>query len=279
MSAETVRVSRQWLALREPSDASARAHELPERLRRQLPQSGRWVIHDLGCGTGSMGRWLAPLLPGPQHWILHDRDGDLLDVALADPPGGAADGAPVTVETKRSDITALAPGDLAGATLITASALLDMLTEDELAELVMACAGADCPILLTLSVVGRVALSPADRLDSQVAAAFNAHQRRETDRGRLLGPDAVARAVEHFGRTGAEVLVRPSPWRLGASQADLAAEWLTGWVGAAREQEPELTAELGGYEPRRQAQASAGGLSVIVDHADVLVLPRLSSPR
>ena len=38
----------------------------------------------------------------------------------------------------------------AGATLVTASALLDMLTEDELTELVAACAGAGCPVLLTL---------------------------------------------------------------------------------------------------------------------------------
>ncbi len=49
-------------------------------------------------------------------------------------------------------------------------------------------------------------------------------------------------AVEEFGRLGAEVLVRPSPWRLGPSQADLAAEWFTGWVGAACEQQVELAA-------------------------------------
>ena len=279
MTAETVRVSRHWLALREPSDASARARDLAERLRRQLPQSDRWLIHDLGAGTGSMGRWLAPLLPGPQHWILHDRDADLLDVALANPPAGSADGAAVSVEARRSDIIALDPGDLAGATLLTASALLDMLTEHELAELVSACAPPGCPILLTLSVVGRVELTPGDPLDSQVATAFNAHQRRETGRGRLLGPDAVARAVARFGRTGAEVLVRPSPWRLGAAEAELAAEWLVGWVGAAREQQPELAFELGGYERRRLAAASAGGLSVMVDHADVLVLPTPPSPR
>ena len=55
------------------------------------------------------------------------------------------------------------------------------------------CAGAGCPILLTLSVVGRVELTPADPLDRRVAAAFDAHQRRTTERGRLLGPDAAAR--------------------------------------------------------------------------------------
>jgi hypothetical protein len=232
------------------------------------------VIHDLGCGTGAMGRWLARLLPGPQHWVEHDRDADLLEVAAADLPGPAADGAEVTVEAKQSDITRLRPGDLADATLITASALLDLLTGDELAGLITVCAGAGCPLLLTLSVVGRVDLTPADPLDARVAAAFDAHQRRTTKEGRLLGPDAVTIAVEEFGRLGAQVLVRPSPWRLGVFQADLAAEWFSGWVGAACEQQVELVAETGAYTRRRLAEATAGQLVVTVGHADMLVLPR-----
>jgi hypothetical protein len=220
-----------------------------------------------------MGRWLAPLLTGPQHWVVHDRDADLLEVAAADLPGPAADGAAVTVEARQSDITRLHPHDLADATLITASALLDMLTEDELARLVAVCVGAECPALLTLSVVGRVDLTPADPLDLRVEAAFNAHQRRTSQAGRVLGPDAVAVALEEFGRLGAEVLVRPSPWRLGPLQAGLAAEWFTGWVGAACEQQVELAAETKAYTRRRLAQARAGQLAVTVDHADLLVLP------
>jgi SAM-dependent methyltransferase len=274
MSASRIRVSREWLALREPADARARAVDLVERLGRQLPATGRWVIHDLGCGTGAMGRWLAPLLRGPQHWVLHDRDTDLLEVAAAHLPGRAADGAAVTVEAKHSDITRLRPGDLAGATLITASALLDLLTEEELARLIGVCVGRGRPMLLTLSVVGHVKLTPPDHLDRRVAAAFDAHQRRVTERGRLLGPDAVAFAVEQLGRLEADVLVRPSPWRLDASQAGLAAEWFTGWVGAACEQEVELAAEAELYTRRRLVQAAAGELAVTVDHADLLVSPR-----
>ena len=151
------------------------------------------MIHDLGGGSGAMGRWLAPRLPGPQHWVVHDRDADLLELAVAEPPGAAADGAAVTVEARRSDITRLAPGDLAGASLVIASALLDLLTADELAAMLGACTGIGCPILLALTVVGRVALTPADPLDARMAAAFDAHQRRTTAAGRLLGPDAVAR--------------------------------------------------------------------------------------
>lgn len=273
MRTPEIRVSREWLALREPADAAARARDLVEPLSRALPTSGRRVIHDLGCGTGAMGRWLAPMLRGPQHWVLHDRDAALLKLAATNLPGPDAGGGEVSLETRQSDITRLHPDDLAGASLITASALLDMLTEDDLASLVTLCVGAGCPTLLTLSVVGRVELSPADPLDQRLAAAFNAHQRRSTERGRLLGPDAVAVAVEHFGRLRREVLVRPSPWRLGAAEVDLVAEWFTGWVRAACEQRGELAAEAGAYTRRRLAQARTGRLEVTVEHADLLVMP------
>jgi SAM-dependent methyltransferase len=274
MTASRIRVSRGWLALREPADAAARALALVERLKRQLPASGRWVIHDLGCGTGAMGRWLAPLLPGPQHWVLHDRDRDLLAVAAAQPPGSASDGAPVTVKAKHSDITRLCPSDVSNATLVTASALLDLLTEAELARLIALCVGSGSPMLLTLSVIGNVTLTPADHLDGRVAAAFDAHQRRVTERGRLLGPDALALAVEHCRRRGAEILVRPSPWRLGVCHAELAAQWFAGWVGAACEQDPKLATEAEPYAHRRLAQAAAGELAVTVEHADLLASPR-----
>jgi hypothetical protein len=272
MSAQGTRVSARWLALREPADAVARALDLVGHLTRALEPVRRQVIHDLGTGTGALGRWLAPLVPGPQHWIVHDRDAELLAIA-AERPGQAADGLAVTVEPRHSDITRLQPGELAEATLITASALLDMLTEGELAGLIGVCVDAACPVLFTMSVTGHVSVTPADSLDGPVAVAFDAHQRRSTERGHLLGPDAVAFAVEEFARLGATVLVRPSPWRLGALQSELAVEWFAGWVGAAREQQPELVGETDAYTRRRLAQARAGRLDVTVEHADVLVLP------
>jgi hypothetical protein len=241
-----------WLRLREPADAAARSVELVEELRRHLPANGPLVIHDLGGGSGSMGRWLAPRLPQPQHWVIHDRDEDLLALAVADPPAG------VTVEARRSDITRLPPLD--DASLVVASALLDMLTADELAGMLAACAGH--PALIAMTVTGRVTFAPDDPLDAPLGAAFNDHQRRD---GRL-GPDAVA-------AVGGAPLVRPSPWRLDAAHAELFAAWFGGWVAAACEQEPSLAAAGREYRERRFAELAAGELTVTVDHADLLVLP------
>lgn len=273
MTVEPIRVSPSWLDLREAPDAAARARELVGLLRHLVPADGPWSIHDLACGSGAMGRWLAPLLPGPQRWVLHDRDADLLAIAAAHAPGSAADGTEVVVETRLSDITQLGSEDFAGATLVTASALLDLLTWNELTELIHACAGSGSLVLFALSVTGRVELLPADPLDARIAAAFNAHQRRMTRRGRLLGPDAVEAAVEGFRRLGAEIVVRPSPWRLGGAEGELAVEWLTSWTDAACEQEPGLATEADLYRRRRLRQAADGALAVTVGHADLLVLP------
>jgi hypothetical protein len=246
-------VTPDWLELREGADAAARSAELAEYLARHL-EAGPLEIHDLGGGSGAMGRWLAPRLPGPQHWVVHDLDPHLLELAAAGPLGPD-----VTVEARRSDVTRLSPADLAGASLVTASALLDLLTADELVRMLRACAGR--PLLLALTVVGRVTLSPADPLDARIGVAFNAHQRR----GGLLGPDAVPAALDELG----ECMVRPSPWRLDATHADLIAAWLDGWVAAACDQEPTLAAEAGAYRERRREQ----DLAVSVDHTDLLMLP------
>jgi Methyltransferase domain len=248
-----------WLALREPADAAARATDLVDRLRLPAPL----LVHDLGSGTGSMVRWLAPRLPGPQHWVLHDRDPALLDRALADLPPG------VTAEARVGDLTRLTAADLAGAGLVTASALLDMLTPAEIDRVVNACAGP--PALLTLTVVGAVALDPPDPLDAVVAAAFDAHQRR-TVTGRsgrtLAGPDAAAVAVAAYERRGVVVETRDTPWRLGSG--DLLRAWFDGWIEAATDQQPGLSAQLNRYVADRQEQCDQGRLRASVGHRDLL---------
>jgi hypothetical protein len=274
---DVVRADAEWLELREPADALARSDELADALVARLAPGQGLVVHDLGSGTGSMARWLAPRLPGPQHWVLHDRDDDLLERVSSYALPATADGSPVTLDTRRDDITRLDDDGLREADLITGSALLDMLTAAEVERVVAACVGVGCPVLMTLSVVGRVELEPPERLDSPVTRAFNDHQRRTTGQGDLLGPDAAAAAVAAFEAAGLEVVVRGSPWRLGADQRTLVTAWLTGWVRAAVEQVPDLADDAERYLRRRLEQAVDGTLSVTVHHDDLLAVPAASA--
>ena len=237
-----------WLAAREPADAAARATTLVSGLR-DLPTP--LVIRDLGCGTGSMARWLSPKLPHPQRWILTDHDPALLAVAARSVPG----------TTDQRDFTDLSAADLDGTSLVTGSAVLDILTAEEVTNLVEACVAAGCAALFTLSVVGRVRLIPAEPVDAELTAAFNAHQRRVIHGRRLLGPDGVAWAAREFARLGATVTRAPSPWRL--TPGALLDRWLRGWVDAACEWRPELGAAAARLLDRPLTE-------VVVEHEDLL---------
>ncbi len=262
---DVIPVSAEWLTLREPADARSRSRRLAAAATRRTQAPA--VVHDLGSGTGSMMRWLAPVLGGPQTWVLHDWNPVLLEHAVE---CGAAD---AVVRTSVEDVAQLRGHHLAGASLVTTSALLDVLTHGELEAIVAACVFAGVPALFTLSVTGRVVLDPVDPGDRVFGAAFNDHQRRATSGRRLLGPDAVATAIDLFTEAGWTVRAAHSPWRLDASDRQLAAEWLEGWLAAAVEERPALREWAKEYDRTRTAQLAAGTLRVLVDHRDFFAWP------
>src|SRR5690606_32482236 len=138
---------------------------------------------------------------------------------------------------------------------------------------VRSCVTAACPALITLSVIGGVHLAPRDALDSVIRHAFNDHQRRTTEGRTLLGPVAAGAAVQLLRRLGWWTEVRASPWRMDSSSEPLLREWLTGWVGAARDQRPDLAAAGSAYLARRTAALEHGRLAVTVEHVDLLARP------
>lgn len=268
-------VSVDWLSLRETADVHARSRALAVQAGRMLRRPV--TVHDLGSGTGSMMRWCASLLPAPQTWVLHDWNEDLLQHAVAASARDAS-GSSVTVRTRVGELGRLDAEGIAGASLVTASALLDVLSAAEVEAIVAACVQAGVPALFSLSVTGSVRIDPADPRDGLFEAAFNDHQRRTADGRRLLGPDAVTVAADLFRAAGWSVQFAGSPWRLGADRASLISEWIDGWLGAAVDQEPSLREPAGEYALLRAAQCDAGRLQVTVQHADLLAWPATLQP-
>jgi SAM-dependent methyltransferase len=69
-----------WLDLREPFDALARNEALAARFLARLPARPRLL--DLGAGTGSLFRWLAPRIGRAQAWTLVDADREMAEAAF-----------------------------------------------------------------------------------------------------------------------------------------------------------------------------------------------------
>lgn len=249
-----------WLALRAGADDAARSVQLAAQLRG-LVRAGGVVVHDLGTGTGAMVRWLAPRLPGPQDWVLHDGDADILEHAdLAGVRDGG--GREITARTRIGALGDLDPEAFAGASAVTASALLDVLTRADAERVVAAVVAARVPALFSLTVTGSIVLGPPAPVDAELAAAFDDHQRRD---GRL-GPDAVAFTTRLFDTAGWNVRTAPTPWRLGEGDGPLIAQWLDGRLSAAVEQRPGLAAAA-------CDRRAAGARAAIVAHEDLLAWP------
>jgi len=268
--------SAEWLALREPYDRAARAPALEERLAKWAAGRGRLEVLDLGSGTGSNLRHLAPRLPLAQHWTLVEHDPALIAAGekLAKPAGVAAD-------YLRADLVA----DLdhvfdRPVDLVTASALIDLVSSAWLERLLAKLATRPTALLIVLSYDGRMEFERADRqagdldrIGREVVALFNRHQRTDKGFGPALGPTAAAELELGLGTLGKPIAVE-SDWVFGPSDRAILLPFLRGVADAAAEiAEPGQLDEIAAWHDASAVAAAGGGLTCRVGHRDLLFLP------
>ncbi|TPG24276.1 class I SAM-dependent methyltransferase [Variovorax guangxiensis] len=294
--------STDWLALREPFDRAACAMAsaaldwpaLAARLRADRAGDALLSVVDLGCGTGASLREIAPRLGGRQHWRLVDHDAALL-AAIPDALSRWAAlcglrmhadgerlniegaGLRIRIERVRADLsTGLDGALLEGAQLVTASALLDLVSAEWLDALVARCSGAGAAVGWTLNVDDRLEWHPADRDDAQVQAQFRADQRRDKGFGLALGGAASAHALRALQAVGYAVAQARSDWQIDGTRADTDRSMLRAMVDgvgdAAIAQAPSKATEIRAWQARRLAQHVT--LRLRVGHVDVLGWPQ-----
>lgn len=279
--------SAEWLMLREPYDAAARA----ATLIAELPPPGdgtRRSVVDLAAGTGANLRYLAPRLTGAQDWRLVDHDGRLLDAAAPALRSWASElGA--TVESRGTQLLVSARAfecrisleklDLASdlhalklstGDLVTCSALLDLVGDPWLRELADRCRSARAAVAFALTYDGRMVATPADPLDEHALALFNRHQRRDKGFGPALGPAAAEAAIQIFGERGYAIAAESSDWRLGPEAAKLQKAILDGWIEAAVEIDPARRRELAAWHVRRCEHVRCERAALTVGHRDLV---------
>jgi len=282
--------SAEWLGLREPFDAAARAHPLVAELAIQLDRSidrTPLEILDLGAGAGSNFRHLAPMIGGVQRWRLADNDPKLLDAALsatqawAGGRGAEARRARNTltvgagdlvcfIETELVDLAELESVELPVHGLVTAAALLDLVSHDWLETLAQRCRAANAAVAFVLTYDGRTTVEPAEPEDALVLSLFNRHQRLDKGFGLALGPGAAGAAEAAFKAHGYELRMATSDWVIGRKEHAMQLALLDGWLGAALEIAPEKRAALTSWHERRRAHVLAGRSKLTVGHVDLV---------
>ncbi|WPZ33649.1 class I SAM-dependent methyltransferase [Thalassobaculum sp. OXR-137] len=252
--------SADWLALRAPYDTAARASALERRLADWLSaRSGPEPLSvvDLGAGSGNNMAHLAQHLPAGQSWTLVDADGALLEEAARRHPG---------VSVRQADLA----GDLAalipeGTGLVTASALIDLVSEAWLARLAAWVQEIRCALLVVLTYDGRILWEPELAGDGEIRDLMNRHQRGDKGFGPALGPEAPVT----LSRLLPGVETAMSDWQIAAGEPAMRAALVAGWAGAAAEIAPDRAAAIEAWRDRASSEPRA----LAVGHADQLWLP------
>lgn len=262
--------SADWLRLREPCDARARSGELARALRARLLLRPLQAV-DLGTGTAANIRYLAPRLGGEQSWLAVDND-PLLIAQL--PSVLTGPGFDCRLAARRLDLaTGLEALPLAGCQLVTASALLDLVSASWLQLLARRCAAADAAVLFALTYDGRVQCSPPDPDDDWLCRLVNQHQCGDKGFGPALGPQAAHHACAVFEALGFETRMAASDWFIEAHERALQGELIDGWARAARECAPADAQRIAAWGARRRAHLAAGDSRLRVGHQDFIAWP------
>jgi hypothetical protein len=287
-----------WLALREPADVAARSLPITRALVGALGHERPLRILELGTGTGSNVRYLIEHLGPRQDWLLVDRDPTL----LAEIPARMAvwatsrgyhtevvndriilHGAALEcqIERRAMDLGRLDdPRLFANRHLVTASALLDLVSDRWLRTLAERCRDAGAAVLFTLTYDGRSRPSPGEPEDDRVRDLLNRHQKNDKGFAPAAGPDAVECAARAFAQVGYHVERASSDWVLSPDVPQLQRQLMEGWAHAAIEIAPEEAAWVREWLMRRVAHVDAGRSHVVVCHEDIAAWPaRAASQR
>ena len=305
----TERFESDWLALRERFDHTARSVALARRLADALP-ARRPRLVDLGAGTGSLFRFMAPIIGRGHDWLLVDADAALLDDAFGRTAAWArrlgfaatAQGDELLVSSRHGlwrmramqrDLsraptvsvepvsrTPLPPAGGAyearaavfpEADAVVCSALFDLVSAAWLGQLIDML---DVPFLACLTVDGRDAWLPLHPVDAIVRAAFRRDQRRDKGFGPALGVAAPFATLRGLAARGFATVSAPSDWYIPRTALRMQRALIEGTADAARNAAPARNAAIAAWEAARLRQAMRGRLAIRVGHRDILAMPQ-----
>jgi hypothetical protein len=280
-----------WLSLREDHDHAARHRGLAEALSDALPERPRLL--DLGAGTGSLFRWLAPILGRAQAWTLVDADLGLIQRAFAETEAWAARKGwtsswpsrqvllvhtPSGAWRMEGLITDLreAPGNLPldRADAVVNTALCDLVSRAWVERMAAGLAVHRLPFYAALNVSGHERFFPPHPADGLVARGFRRDQARDKGFGGVaLGPEAPGAMARAFQAAGYSVRRAPSDWRIGRNASEFASAVASGHAAAARAKLPRHARAVADWLATRERQGRRHVLSARIGHTDLLALP------
>lgn len=278
-------LSTQWLNLRESYDTGARNASLLQAAITQLADTAVPVISDLGSGTGNNILFLLNKLPCSakfraieQHNHLseefHRRLQQHYDITVRYPGCVSVHSRGLSFEVEFINQNLLSWLDQhTSSNLYTASALFDLLTQNEIEQVIDHVARSATPLYSTLNYSG-IEFIPGAVNDHHFVSLFESNMCRPLARGRPLGRtafEAIATQVQlHSNLT---ITSERSDWVIPASATDFLTMNMEFYHSGITAQlpSPESRLEFEQWMQHKRAGISAGIQALQVHHQDFLI--------
>ena len=283
-----------WLQLREPADTVSRSKSLSRTIASAMPEKEPVHVLDLATGTGANLRYLSGFLPDRQHWLIVDNNAALLNEVPSitsswaltqnlklkkDRNSYLISGTKLKchIKTLSLDLRKLDNVEIfKDRNLVTASALLDLTSEEWLRTLANRCRAVGAGVLFAITYTGSSICSPQEPEDDMILNLLNRHQKTDKGLGGLAeGPDATDCASRCFEKIGYSVQTAQSNWILGNNEQELQRMLIDNWTIAAIQMEPTKVSLISHWRFRRIQHINSGRSHIVVSHLDLAAwLPR-----
>ncbi|MHC1550972.1 class I SAM-dependent methyltransferase [Phyllobacterium sp. K27] len=254
-----------WLELREPLDRRARDQTLLRKAGGFVQASKRQTIADLGSGTGSTFRALAPYVPDAQ-WRLIDLDEKLLQEAARQHSGKK------NITYQRADLNDLASLFLGEAELVSASALFDLCSRPFVESLAGRLDSSKSGLYAALNYSGEIVFDAPHANDALMIRLFNHHQKSDKGFGPALGPEASDVLAAVFSKVDYTVELAQSDWLIDETAIELHRLFIDGMASAVAETGMLEQGKISEWHAFRIGKAETSKCRVV--HCDVLALPQ-----
>ena len=180
-----------------------------------------------------------------------------------------------SIESFLVDLSETQKLPLESVSLMTASALLDLVSENFIRDL--------CQLIKeknkcrpvgfysALNYDGCIKWTPFHSLDAAILMNFNADQKRDKGFGPALGPDATDFLKTQFHSTKFQCLSAKSPWLLGYADHLLTESLINGISSVAIQTDGLTNSDIQDWKTFRIKNVRTG--NCYLGHTDILVLP------
>lgn len=279
-----------WLEERYRLDAGARNKHVERAVLEAFQGFPPLYVLDVGSGLGANARYYSCLFSSNQEWILVEKSEVLSLRAIPSLRFWAeankwmteelSEGLQVWMSEKEVRIKSIKASffdsseivDLFRINLVTANAVMDLVSEDQFVTFAENLISNRIPLLATMNYESMY-FEPEDEEDVEFIALYERHMKRSQEFGSAMGPDSTRRIIDFSVKRGCPVIYGKSTWNIDYGDLKMM-QFLFRFINQALSENICSNGErvrMEAWFRRKRQQVKNQKLKMVVEHSDIFV--------